>query len=291
MRTDLIWGTMRRFPPFFPAPARMSSPFGTETVLDVRHWTDDYFSFTTTRDDGFRFENGQFVMIGLEVPQADGSLRPLMRAYSIASANWEEQLEFFSIKVPNGPLTSRLRDIRPGDSILIGRKPTGTLLIHDLHPGRNLYLLGTGTGFAPWLSVIKDPETYERFERVILCHGVRGASDLAYRDYILNELPQHEFLGEQIVAKLRYYPAVSREGFLVDGRDQRGRLTELMDDGRMTDQLGIEPLDPARDRAMVCGGPQMLADFRALLDRRGFTAAPRIGTPGEYVFERAFVEK
>ena len=269
----------------------MSSPFGTETVLDVRHWTDDYFSFTTTRDDGFRFDNGQFVMIGLQLSQPDGFSRPLMRAYSIASANWEEQLEFFSIKVPNGPLTSRLRDIRPGDSILIGRKPTGTLLIHDLHPGRNLYLLGTGTGLAPWLAVIKDPETYERFERVIVCHGVRSACDLAYRDYIVNELPRHEFLGDQIAAKLRYYPAVSREDFVFEGRDQRGRLTALMESGRMMEQLGLEPLDPAHDRAMVCGSPQMLADFRALLDARGFTAAPRIGTPGQYVFERAFVEK
>jgi ferredoxin/flavodoxin---NADP+ reductase len=269
----------------------MSSAFGTETVLDVRHWTDAYFSFTTTRDDGFRFDNGQFVMIGLPVEQPEGGTRPLMRAYSIASANWEEQLEFFSIKVPDGPLTSRLQHIRPGDRVLIGRKPTGTLLIHDLHPGRNLYLLGTGTGFAPWLAVIKDPDTYQRFERVILCHGVRSAADLAYRDYILNELPHHEFLGEQIASKLKYYPAVSREDFMFEGRDQRGRLTDLMDSGRMMEHLGIESLDPAHDRAMVCGSPQMLADFRALLDERGFTAAPRIGVPGQYVFERAFVEK
>jgi ferredoxin/flavodoxin---NADP+ reductase len=269
----------------------MSSPYGTETVLDVRHWTDAYFSFTTTRDDGFRFENGQFVMIGLPVEHADGTTRPLMRAYSIASANWEEQLEFFSIKVADGPLTSRLQHIQPGDTVLIGRKPTGTLLVHDLHPGRNLYLLGTGTGFAPWLAVIKDPATYERFERVVLCHGVRNARDLAYRDYILNELPHHEFLGPQIGKQLLYYPAVSREGFLHDGRDQRGRLTELLASGRMADQLGLEPLDAAKDRAMLCGSPQMLADFRALLDGRGFVAAPRIGTPGDYVFERAFVEK
>jgi len=269
----------------------MSSPFGTETVLDVRHWTDAYFSFTTTRDDGFRFENGQFVMIGLPVEQPDGTTRPLLRAYSIASANWEEQLEFFSIKVPGGPLTSRLQHVKPGDTVLIGRKPTGTLLIHDLHPGRNLYLLGTGTGFAPWLAVIKDPATYERFERVVLCHGVRNAHDLAYRDYILNELPQHEFLGEQIRRQLLYYPAVSREGFLFDGRDQRGRLTERMDDGTMMRQLGLDPLDAAHDRAMVCGSPQMLADFRTLFDGRGFVAAPRIGVPGQYVFERAFVEK
>lgn len=264
----------------------MSAAFGTETVLDVRHWTDAYFSFTTTRDDGFRFENGQFVMIGLEV---DG--KPLLRAYSIASANWEEQLEFFSIKVDNGPLTSRLQHIKPGDRILVGRKPTGTLLIHDLHPGRNLYLLGTGTGFAPWLSVIKDPETYERFDKVVVTHGVRTPQDLAYRDYIVNELPHHEFLGEQMAKQLRYYPAVTREDFEFDGRSHRGRLTELLDSGRMAADLGLPPLDPAHDRAMICGSPQMLADFRHLLDARGFEAAPRIGTPGQYVFERAFVEK
>lgn len=269
----------------------MSSPFGTETVLDVRHWTDAYFSFTTTRDDGFRFDNGQFVMLGLEVAREDGPPKPLMRAYSIASANWEEQLEFFSIKVPGGPLTSRLQHIRPGDTLLVGRKPTGTLLVHDLHPGRNLYLLGTGTGVAPWLAVAKDPDTYERFDRVVLCHGVRHAADLAYRDYILNELPRHEFLGDQIAAKLRYCPVVSREPFAFDGHDRQGRLTTLLDSGRMMEQLGLDPLDPAHDRAMVCGSPQMLADVRALLDARGFSAAPRIGVPGEYVFERAFVEK
>ena len=270
---------------------RMSSAFGTETVLDVRHWTDDYFSFTTTRDSGFRFDNGQFVMIGLPVEQPDGSSKPLLRAYSSASANWEEQLEFFSIKVPDGPLTSRLQHIKPGDTILLGRKPTGTLLIHDLHPGRNLYLLGTGTGFAPWLSIIKDPATYERFERVILCQGVRHARDLAYRDYVEKELPHHELLGEVIGDKLRYFPAVTREAFTYEGRDHRGRMTDLMATGQMMQHLGLEPLDPAHDRAMICGSPQMLADFRALLDGRGFSAAPRIGTPGQYVFERAFVEK
>lgn len=264
----------------------MASPFGTETVLDVRHWTDDYFSFTTTRDDGFRFDNGQFVMIGLEV---DG--KPLMRAYSIASANWEEQLEFFSIKVQDGPLTSRLQHARPGDSILVGRKPTGTLLVSDLHPGRNLYLLGTGTGLAPWLAVVKDPETYERFERVVLCHGVRGAHDLAYRDYIERELPQHEFLGDTLRNRLLYYPAVSREAFEHGDRDHRGRITTLLDSGHVAEALGLDPLDPDRDRAMVCGSPQMLADFRAILEARGFAASPRIGTPGHYVFERAFVEK
>lgn len=240
----------------------MSSPFGTETVLDVRHWTDDYFSFSTTRSDGLRFDSGQFVMLGLETDS-----RPLLRAYSIASANWEERLEFFSIKLPGGPLTSRLQHIKPGDEVLVGRKPTGTLLIHDLHPGRNLYLLGTGTGVAPWLSIVKDPDTYQRFDRVILCHGVRHARELCYRDVIVDALPRHECLGELVRDQLHYYPAVTRENHYEDGRRHRGRLTDLMADG------------------------QMLADFRALLDGRGFTAAPRLGVPGQYVFERAFVER
>ncbi|MBP3973342.1 ferredoxin--NADP reductase [Pseudoxanthomonas spadix] len=259
----------------------MSSAYGTETVLEVHHWTDDYFSFTTTRNDGFRFENGQFVMIGL-----DAQPRPLLRAYSIASANWEEQLEFFSIKVPGGPLTSRLQHLQPGDSVLVGKKPTGTLLISDLQPGKNLYLLGTGTGLAPWLSVSKDPQTYERFDKVIVAHGVRFEKDLAYRDEFEKVLPRHEFLGPMLRDKLLYYPAVTREPFR-----NHGRLTELLDSGQMARSLGLEPIDPARDRFMICGSPQMLADLRALLDSRGFQASPRIGSPGHYVFERAFVEK
>jgi len=259
----------------------MSAAFIRETVLDVRHWTRDYFSFTTSRDDGFRFDNGQFVMLGLEV---EG--KPLLRAYSIASANWEEQLEFFSIKVPNGPLTSRLQHIRAGDEVLLSRKPTGTLLISDLLPGRNLYLLGTGTGLAPFLAIVKDPATYERFDRVILAHGVRREADLAYADYIRRELPHHEFLGEQIARQLLYYPAVSREAYA-----HRGRLTTLLDDGRMAGDLGLAPINPAADRFMICGSPGMLADFRRILDARGFTASPKIGVAGHYVFERAFVEK
>ncbi|HQX23659.1 MAG: ferredoxin--NADP reductase [Xanthomonadales bacterium] len=255
--------------------------FASERVLDVRHWTDAYFSFTTTRDDGLRFENGQFVMIGLMVEQ-----RPLLRAYSIASANWEEELQFFSIKVPNGPLTSRLQHIQPGDTLLVGSKPTGTLLISDLHPGRNLYLFGTGTGLAPFLAVVKDPDTYARFERVILCHGVRNAADLAYRDYIEQELPRNPYLGEAIRKQLLYYPAVSREPFV-----HQGRLTTLFDQGRIAADLGLGEPDPARDRAMICGSPQVLGDFRQILDRRGFVAAPRIGSAGQYVFERAFVDR
>lgn len=255
--------------------------FASERVLDVRHWTDAYFSFTTTRDDGLRFENGQFVMIGLMVEQ-----RPLLRAYSIASANWEEELQFFSIKVAHGPLTSRLQHIRPGDELLVGSKPTGTLLVSDLHPGRNLYLFGTGTGLAPFLAVVKDPHTYERFEHVILCHGVREVADLAYRGYIEEELPRIPYLGDTIRRQLRYYPAVSRQPFV-----HQGRLTSLFDEGRIAADLGLEEPDPARDRAMICGSPQALADFRRILERRGFSAAPRIGSPGHYVYERAFVER
>ncbi len=257
------------------------SAFDVEKVLHVHHWTRDYFSFRTTRGAGLRFENGQFVMIGLPV---DG--KPLMRAYSVASANWEEEMEFFSIKVAHGPLTSRLQHLKVGDEILVGRKPTGTLLISDVHPGRNLYLLATGTGLAPYLSIIKDPDTYERFERVILTHGVRQVEDLAYRDYVTQELPKHEYLGEMVSRQLLYYPAVTREEF-----QHRGRLTDLLESGRMMQDLGIEPLDPEHDRAMICGSPQMLADFRRILDARGFTSSPRIGTAGEYVFERAFVDK
>ena len=257
------------------------SAFATEKVLSVRHWNDTLFSFTVSRDDSLRFENGQFVMIGLPV---DG--KPLMRAYSIASANYEEQLEFFSIKVPDGPLTSRLQHLKEGDDLLISRKPTGTLVLHDLKPGKNLYLLSTGTGLAPFMSLIKDPEAYERFEKVVLIHGVRFVSELAYHDYITQELPNNEFFGEEVREKLIYYPTVTREPF----RNQ-GRLTDLIESGKLFEDIGLPPLDPAVDRAMICGSPAMLADTSALLDRRGFQVSPRIGVPGDYVIERAFVEK
>ncbi len=253
----------------------------TATVLDVHHWSDRLFSFTTTRDDGLRFESGQFLMIGL--PETS---KPVMRAYSVASAKWEERLEFFSIKVPDGRLTSRLQQLQPGDDVLLSSKPTGSLLIHDVEPGRNLFLLATGTGLAPYLSIIKDPETYERFERVIVAHGVRRVADLAYHDYIRDTLPRHELLGELITEQLHYYPSVTREPFR-----REGRLTEHFAAGRMTAELGLEPIDPARDRAMLCGGEEMLAEFRTLLDARGFRAARHIGDPGQYVFERAFVER
>jgi ferredoxin--NADP+ reductase len=253
----------------------------TERVLDVRHWNDSLFSFRTTRDASLRFENGHFVMLGLPV---DG--KPLLRAYSIASANYEDHLEFFSIKVANGPLTSRLQHLKPGDDIIISRKPVGTLLLHDLLPGKRLYLLSTGTGLAPFLSIIRDPQTYERFDKVVLVHGVRQVSDLAYHDYLTHELPQHELLGEAIRDKLVYYPTATREPFRYNGR-----LTELINSGKLFSDIGLPSFTPDDDRAMLCGSPSMLADTRRLLDARGFAPAPQIGTPGHYVFERAFVER
>jgi len=254
---------------------------GTEQVLSVHHWNDTLFSFKTSRSQGLRFENGHFVMIGLEV---EG--RPLMRAYSIASANHDDHLEFLSIKVQDGPLTSRLQHLRAGDQILVSKKPTGTLLISDLRPGRNLFLLATGTGLAPFLSIIKDPETYERFEKVVLVHGVRQASELAYAQLIQHELPEHEFLGELVRDRLLYYPSVTREAF----RNQ-GRVTELLASGKLCEDLGLPALEAQFDRAMICGGPDMLKDTCAILDARGFELSPHIGAQGDYVIERAFVEK
>ena len=257
------------------------SPFATETVTEVHHWNETLFSFKTTRDPGLRFSNGQFVMIGLQT-----ETRPLMRAYSIASANYEEHLEFFSIKVPNGPLTSRLQHLKPGDEILVSRKPTGTLVIDDLRPGRNLFLLSTGTGLAPFLSIIKDPETYERFDKVIVTHGVRSVSELAYADVIERDLHDHEFLGDYVRAGLLYYPTVTRESFR-----NNGRLTTLLQTGKLCSDLGLPPLDPEQDRAMLCGSPAMLKELSHMLDASGFKVSPHIGTPGDYVIERAFVEK
>lgn len=253
----------------------------SEQVLSVKHWNDSLFSFRTTRDPGLRFRNGQFVMIGLEVGG-----RPLLRAYSIASANHEEYMEFFSIKVPDGPLTSLLQNIQPGQQILVSRKPTGTLLLDDLKPGKRLFLLSTGTGLAPFLSLVKDPEMYERFETIVLVHGVRRVSELAYEEFLTRTLPEDELFGEMVRGKLIYYPTVTREPFR-----NRGRLTDLIESGKLFSDLGIDTLDAATDRAMICGSPTMLADTAALLDVRGFAVSPHIGTPGDYVIERAFVEK
>ena len=254
---------------------------GSERVLSVQHWTDTQFTFTTTRDSGLRFENGQFVMVGLKVDS-----RPLLRAYSIASANHEEHLEFLSIKVPDGPLTSRLQHIREGDEILVSRKPTGTLVLHDLKPGKRLYMLSTGTGAAPFMGLIKDPEVYERFEQVVFVHGVRWARETAVVKHRIENLQTHELLGEWVREKLLYYPTVTREPHA-----NRGRLTTLIESGRLSYDLGLPPLDPAADRVMVCGSPAMLTDTCTLLDARGFEISPGIGEPGDYVIERAFVSR
>ena len=256
------------------------SAFPTERVLEVHHWTDRLFSFKTTRDAGLRFSNGHFTMIGLMV---DG--KPLLRAYSVASANYEEHLEFLSIKVPDGPLTSRLQHVQPGDGILVGRKPTGTLVVDYLRPGRRLYLLATGTGLAPFMSIVRDPEVYERFEQVVLVHGVREVAELAYRQLLTEELPRHEYLGEMVSAKLRYVPTVTREPF-----PTMGRIPDLIDSGRLAAMLHLPDLAPADDRVMICGSTAMLRDLKALLERRGFEEG-NTTRQGDFVIERAFVDQ
>jgi ferredoxin--NADP+ reductase len=255
------------------------SNFNHETVLSVHHWTDRLFSFRTTRNPAFRFRNGQFTMMGVEVQG-----KPLLRAYSLVSANYEDRLEFFSIKVQDGPLTSRLQHLKEGDSILVSRKATGTLVLDNLAPGRNLYLLGTGTGLAPFLSIIKDPETYERFERVIVVHGVRWAKDLAYGDIIENVLPNDELIGEHIREKLTYYPTVTREDFR-----HTGRISLLMSNGKLSSDVGLLPIRAEDDRFMLCGSPAMLNDLRAILKEKDFVEGNH-GAPGHYVIEKEFVE-
>jgi len=256
------------------------SAFNEERVLSVHHWTDRLFSFTTTRDPALRFSNGHFTMIGLKVNN-----KPLLRAYSIVSPNYEAQLEFLSIKVEDGPLTSRLQHIQVGDSVIVGRKPTGTLLIDYLLPAKRLYLISTGTGLAPFMSVIRDPETYEKFEEVVLVHGVREVEELAYNDLLTNQLPQHEFLGEMISKQLRYYPTVTRETY-----KNMGRITDLMESGKIFADLGVPKLDPAVDRIMICGSPGMLRDLKTMFGAQGFTEG-NTSTPGDFVIERAFVEQ
>jgi ferredoxin/flavodoxin---NADP+ reductase len=256
------------------------SNFTQETILSVRHWTDNLFSFTATRSPSFRFVNGQFTMIGIEI---EG--KPLLRAYSMVSTNYEERLEFFSIKVPDGPLTSRLQHIREGDRILVGKKPVGTLVLDNLTPGSALWLLSTGTGLAPFMSIIRDPETYERFEKVILVHGCRQIAELAYGETITQALPGDEYLGEMIRERLVYYPTVTREPF-----QNRGRVTDLVASGQLFTDTGTQPFDPASDRVMLCGSPQMLEDMRRILEERGFKEGAN-GRPAEFVVEKAFVEK
>jgi ferredoxin/flavodoxin---NADP+ reductase len=251
-----------------------------ETVLSVKHWTESLFSFTATRDPGFRFQNGQFAMIGLEV---EG--RPLVRAYSMASANHEDALEFFSIKVSDGPLTSRLQKIREGDIILVGRKATGTLVTGNLIPGRRLLLLSTGTGIAPFASLIKDPDIYESYETIILAHGCRQVSELAYGERLVERLREDELFGPLLAGKLIYHPTVTREPFR-----NRGRITDLIESGQIFDDVGLPALDRETDRIMLCGSPGMLEELRAMFTARGFVEGNH-SEPGHFVIEKAFVER
>src|ERR1700709_580151 len=256
------------------------SAFHREKVLSVRHWTDTLFSFTATRNSGFRFLNGQFAMIGLEI---DG--RPLMRAYSMASANHEESLEFFSIKVADGPLTSKLQQIKEGDTILVGRKATGTLNADNLIPGKRLLLLSTGTGLAPFASLIKDPEVYDRFEKIVLVHGCCQVSELAYGERLVENLRRDELFGSIIADKLIYYPTVTREPFR-----NRGRITDLIASNQLLPDIGLSGLDIETDRVMLCGSPGMLEELHAMFTSRGF-AEGNHSEPGHFVIEKAFVER
>ena len=270
-------------PPAGPRAMRMEngvSKYLEERVTHVHHWTDTLFSFRTTRDPSFRFRNGEFTMIGIEV---EG--RPLVRAYSVVSANHDEELEFFSIKVPDGPLTSKLQHLKVGDPILVGRKPTGTLVLDNLLPGRRLYLLGTGTGLAPFMSIIKDPETYERFETVVLVHGCRQVSELAYGETITRSLPNDELLGEMISTGLVYYPTVTREPFR-----NRGRITDLMTSGKLFEDIGLPNMSVENDRFMLCGSPEMIRDTRQMLSDGGYEEGNH-GEAAHFVIEKAFVEK
>ena len=251
-----------------------------ETVLDVRHWTPTLFSFRTTRDPAFRFLSGQFTMIGLEV---DG--KPLLRAYSMASAHYDEALEFFSIKVPDGPLTSRLQHLAKGDTLLVGKKPVGTLVQDSLVPGRTLYLLGTGTGLAPFASIVRDPDVYERFEHIVLVHGCRQVAELAYGERLVEDLAANEYIGDLVGPKLRYYPTATREPFR-----NTGRITDLIATGKLASDLALPPFGPADDRVMLCGSPAFLEDMVKLLDSAGFAEGSH-SKPGDYVIEKAFVEK
>ncbi|WP_048439560.1 ferredoxin--NADP reductase [Caenimonas sp. SL110] len=256
------------------------SAFNEEKVLSVHHWTDKLFTFKTTRDASLRFSNGHFTMIGLRVND-----KPLLRAYSIVSANYEDHLEFLSIKVPDGPLTSRLQHIKVGDTIVVGRKPTGTLLIDYLLPGKRLFLLSTGTGLAPFMSIVRDPATYERFEQIILVHGVRQKDELAYHELLVEHLPAHELIGDMVKSQLRYYPTVTREPYM-----HMGRITDLIETGKIFADLDMPALNPVEDRVMICGSPGMLRDLKTMLEATGFKEG-NTSRPGDFVIERAFAEQ
>ena len=260
------------------AAASSSGPT-EETVLSVKHYTDRLFAFRITRPSGFRFRSGEFIMIGLYKDNG----KPLLRAYSVASPAWDEELEFYSIKVPDGPLTSRLCDIKPGDKVLLGRKPTGTLVHDALVPGKRLYMFSTGTGIAPFASVIRDPETYEKFEQVILCHTCREVAELQYGKDLVASIRSHEFLGEMVEGKLVHFTSVTREDYPI-----KGRITDLMESGKLYEELGVPPLNPETDRVMICGSMDMLQDTKELCEKAGLIEGSN-AAPAQFVIEKAFV--
>lgn len=257
-----------------------SASLFVETVLWVRHWNEHLFSFAISRPPSFRFRSGEFVMIGLP-----GENRPLLRAYSIASPSYSDEIEFLSIKVEEGPLTSRLQKIQAGDQIYLGRKPTGTLVADALLPGRRLFLLSTGTGLAPFLSVIRDPDIYEAFSQVVVVHSVRRVSDLAYRDELVSHLAGDPLVQDQALLQLNYLPTVTREPF-----HRSERITTMIQNGGLFDTAtqGEPKLDPEHDRFMLCGSMEMIRDTSALLEGLGFEEGSN-AKPGTYVLERAFV--
>lgn len=250
-----------------------------QTVTQVQHWTDRLFSFRVTRPQSLRFRSGEFVMIGL----LDERGRPLLRAYSIASPNWADELEFYSIKVPDGPLTSKLQHIQPGDEIILRPKPVGTLVLDALLPGKRLWFLATGTGIAPFASLMRDPETYEKYDQVIMMHTCRTMAELEYGRELVKSLKDDPLIGEFVAGKLLYYPTTTREE-----SPRMGRITDNLTSGKVFEDLGLAPMDPATDRAMVCGSLAFNMDVKEVLEGYGLCEGAN-SDPREYVVEKAFV--
>ncbi len=266
-----------------------NAAFQTVAVKWVRHWNEHLFSFAVERPASFRFRSGEFVMIGLpgEGEAAAGKPpKPVMRAYSIASPSWAEELEFLSIKVPDGPLTGRLQAVKPGDQLYMGKKPTGTLVLDALLGGKRLFLLSTGTGLAPFLSVARDPEAYERFEQVVIVHGVRRVDDLAWHDMLSERLADDPLVSDQAAEQFHYLPCVTREEF-----HTMGRITTLIEDGRLfgAPLVGDTRFNPETDRVMLCGSTAMIRETAGILEKAGLTEGSN-ANPGQFVIERAFVD-
>ena len=258
----------------FPIPANCHA----EQVVSVKHYTDRLFSFRITRPQSFRFRSGEFVMIGL--PNAE---KPVFRAYSIASPSWDDEIEFFSIKAPDGPLTSALQKIQPGDTVLMRQKSTGTLVVDALTPGRRLFMISTGTGIAPFASLVRDPDTYEKFEHVYLTHTCRDHAELRYGEELFDQAANDPLIGEVAAGRLTHYATTTRE---ISTR--MGRITRLIESGKFHADLGIAPLDPANDRVMICGSMHMLKDVKELVEGLGFKEGS-LSHPADFVVERAFV--